>query len=91
MAKKETRQAKEMPKPKWKIGEVVVVEFIGSKTEVRLTEQLRNPQHIDRWIYRGIEVSTGLKIPYIGVGNTEQWANIYIAPVVEENQEEETN
>jgi len=90
MAKRE-KQIKDMPKPKWKIGEVVVVDFIGSKTKVELTQLLRNPQHIDRWIYRGIEVASGLKIPYIGVGNTEQWANIYIEPVAEEIQEEETN
>lgn len=89
MAKRE-KQTKEMPKPKWKIGEVVVIDFLGSKTEVELTQLLRNPQHIDRWIYRGIEISTGLKIPYIGVGNTEQWANIYIAPK-ETETEEETN
>ena len=33
MAKRE-KQIKDMPKPKWKVGEVVVVDFIGSKTKV---------------------------------------------------------
>lgn len=73
----------EMPKPVYNIGDVVTVDFIGSKRKVVLHELSKNPQAINRWIFFGIEVGTGLKIPYIGVGNTEQFANIVVEEVNE--------
>ena len=73
----------EMPKPKFEPGDLVTVEFIGSKRRVVLSEIKRNPQNINRWIYTGIEVGTGMSIPYIGINGSEQFANI-----VEENVEE---
>lgn len=69
-------EVREMKKPKFKIGERVTVDFIGGKHEVTLTELKKNPQHIDRWIYKGVSDS-GLTIPYIGVDGSEKFANIY--------------
>ena len=68
----------EMPKPTFKIGSVVDVVFIGSKKKVKLTELKKNPTNTMRWIYNGEEVATGLKIPFIGIEDTEDFANIVI-------------
>jgi hypothetical protein len=73
----------EMPKPKFEPGDIVTIDFIGSKRQVVLSGLTKNPQNINRWIYSGVEVGTGIKIPYIGVNGSEQFANI-----VEENVEE---
>ena len=74
----------EMPKPKYVPGDLVTVEFIGSKRKVVLAEIMKNPQAINRWIYFGVEVGTGLKIPYIGVGTSEQFANIVVEEEITE-------
>lgn len=73
----------EMPMPQWKPGDRVTVDFIGTKRDVVLADIRKNPQATNRWIYSGIEVGKGIHIPYIGVGNTEQFANI----VIEETNE----
>lgn len=73
----------EMPKPKYVPGDLVTVDFIGSKRKVVLAEMMKNPQATNRWIYFGVEVGTGLKIPYIGVGTSEQFANIVVEEVNE--------
>jgi hypothetical protein len=74
----------EMPKPKYAPGDLVTVDFIGSKRKVVLAEIMKNPQAINRWIYFGVEVGTGLKIPYIGVGTSEQFANIVVEEEITE-------
>ena len=66
----------QMKKPKFKIGDKVIVEFITSNYEVTLTELLRNPKNPDRWIYRGI-TDDNLYIPFIGINGSEKFANIY--------------
>jgi len=66
----------EMPMPSYKPGDLVNVDFIGSRRKVVLSEIKKNPQNSNRWIYTGVEVGTGTVIPYIGIDCTEQFANI---------------
>jgi hypothetical protein len=68
----------EMPRPKYEPGDRVTVDFLGTKRDVVLSEIMKNPQNTMRWMYSGIEVGTGLNIPYIGIGNTEDFANIVV-------------
>ena len=76
--KRERKQydSAEMPMPKYVPGDLVTVDFIGSKRKVVLSELKRNPQNINRWVYSGTEVNTGINITYIGVDGSEQFANI---------------
>jgi hypothetical protein len=74
----------EMPKPKWAPGDIVHVDFIGTRKKVVLSEIKKNPQNSNRWIYTGVEVGTGLVIPYIGIENTEQFANIVVEEEIAE-------
>jgi hypothetical protein len=74
----------EMPKPLWVPGDLVEVDFIGTRKKVVLSEIKKNPQNNNRWIYTGVEVGTGLVIPYIGIASTEQFANVIIDEEVSE-------
>lgn len=76
--KNEDIAPKEMKKPKWKVGDIVDVVFIGTKHKCRLTELRRHPTHPERWIYDAVDLQDGTKIPYIGIVNSEKWANIVI-------------
>lgn len=77
MAKKEKVTPAAMKKPKWKVGDTVTVEFLGHPRICTITELRKNPQHIDRWIYEAVEISTGRVIPHIGIDDSEKVANIY--------------
>lgn len=66
-----------MEKPTIPLGTVVPVDFIGKIYDVTLTELKPNPNHINRWIYGGTSTcSRKLRIPFIGIDGTEQFANI---------------
>lgn len=77
MAKKEKVAPEVMKKPKWKVGETVTVDFLGHQRVCELVGLRKNPQHIDRWIYEAVEISTGRVIPHIGIDGSEKVANIY--------------
>jgi hypothetical protein len=69
-------EVREMKKPKWKVGETVDFEFLGSKRQGVIVELTKNPQHIDRWIYK-IKTDDGMLIPFVGVDDSEKFASIY--------------
>lgn len=69
------KAAEKQDKPKWKVGDRVSVNFLGQEYDVTLTSLQKNPQHPDRWMYTGIS-SKGLVISYIGINNSEKFANI---------------
>lgn len=69
-------EVREMKKPKWKVGETVDFEFLGGKRRGVIVELAKNPQHIDRWIYK-IKSDDGMIIPYVGVDDSEKFASIY--------------
>jgi len=75
----------EMSKPKYKVGEIVTVDFLGSKRTCKLTELRKNPQNIERWIYTAKDIHDNRIITYIGINGTEKFANINDEP--EENLE----
>ena len=78
MARKRSEQEapKVMKKPKWKVGEIVPFTFLGAPTLGEIIELKKNPQHIDRWIYKLQEVGDGTIVPYVGIDGSEKWANI---------------
>jgi hypothetical protein len=78
MARKRSEQEapKVMKKPKWKVGEIVPFTFLGAPTLGEIIELKKNPQHIDRWIYKLQEVGAGTIVPYVGIDGSEKWANI---------------
>lgn len=69
-------EAKEMKKPKWKVGEIVNFEFIGKQLKGEILELSKNPQHIERWIYK-ILAEDGIKYNHIGVDGSEKYSNIW--------------
>lgn len=75
--KREVAPKPEMKKPKFKVGEIVEIEFIGSKRKVQLSELKKNPHHMERWIYTGLDLEKGGAIPYIGIDGSEKFANIF--------------
>jgi len=75
--KKERAPIEQMKKPKWKIGDVVDITFLGAPKKVRLTELRPHPQHSERWIYTAVSVNDSIVIPFIGVDGSEQFANIW--------------
>ena len=66
----------QMRKPKFKIGSIVNVNFLGKEYKCKLLTLCKNPQHEERWIYKGEVLGENFIIPYIGVKNTEKFANI---------------
>ena len=74
--KKKEEVSTQMKKPKWKVGEHVVVTFLGSKYKAVLTELKKNKQHIDRWVYSAV-TTEGTTLVCIGVNDSEKWANLY--------------
>ena len=70
-------EVRQMKKPKWKVGDEVIMRFLGSKQKVRLTELKSNPQHIERWIYSAIALKDGFKYSYIGIDGSENFNNIH--------------
>jgi len=75
--KKEQTPIEQMKKPKWKIGEIVDITFLGASKKVRLTELRTHPQHSERWIYTGVSINDSIIIPFIGIDGSERFANIW--------------
>lgn len=73
--KRSKNTPEKMDKPKFAIGDTVIVDFLGSKYKVTLNELKPNPQHIERWVYKGITMD-GFVISYIGINGSEKFANI---------------
>lgn len=69
-------ELKEMKKPKWKVGETVEFENIGKQLKGVIIELSKNPQHIERWIYK-IHAEDGIKYNFIGVDGSEKYSNIW--------------
>jgi hypothetical protein len=78
MRKKRETVVTEMPKPKYQIGEVVDYKFLGSLSKGKIINLRKNPGANHRWIYDLEDLNTGRKIPYVGVHDTEEFANIVI-------------
>ena len=68
-----------MKKPKYKIGQLVYVNFLGSPKLSRLTElRGKHGRDQDRWIYYAVDVNDGTVYPNVGVGNSEKTFNINV-------------
>lgn len=67
----------EMKKPKWKIGEIVVYNFLGTLYEGKILDLKKNPQNIERWVYSIQNTTSNIKVPYVGIEGSEKFANIY--------------
>lgn len=80
MAKKEQRKTPEikfMPKPKYKIGEIVSVTFLGTIYQCEILDLQISGRHDEKWIYKAKSLDEGIIIPFIGINGSEQFANIY--------------
>ena len=68
-----------MRKPKYKIGQLVYVNFLGSPKLSKLIELRGNHgRDRDRWIYYAEDVKDGTIYPNVGVGDTEKTFNINV-------------
>jgi len=63
-----------LPKPRHKIGETVLVNFIGTTVTAEIIECRPHPSQ-PRWIYK-VKDSAGTIIPWVGVDGQEQFSNI---------------
>lgn len=79
-----------MEKPKWKVGDIVAINFLGDFRVCKIIELKRNPLHIERWVYRVVEISSNVIIPYVGVDGSEKFANI-IEEIIDDSIEEIIN
>lgn len=62
-------------KNKYKIGDKVIVSFLGNDYSSEIIEVRHHPQQ-ERVIYTA-RTNDGLYIPYIGIDGSEKYANIY--------------
>lgn len=67
-----------MKKPKWKIGDLVYVNFLGDVKLCKLTLLKKHGRDNDRWVYYAMGMNDGTVYPNVGVGNTEKVFNINI-------------
>lgn len=65
-----------MEKPKWVQGDMVVLEFLGSKKTGYIQGLAKNPQHTERWIYSIKDSVDGTIYPWVGVDKSEKYSNI---------------
>jgi hypothetical protein len=63
-----------LPKPKYKVGETVLVDFIGTVRSAEIIECRQHPSQ-PRWIYK-VKDRTGTIIPWVGINGQEQFSNI---------------
>jgi len=76
MKKKGRNVIKEMPKPKHQIGDIVSVNFLGTVYSCKVLNLLKNKYNTERWIYTVEVIDSGLIIPYVGIDQSETFANI---------------
>jgi hypothetical protein len=62
-------------KPKFKLGDIVNVTFIGQLYNDCTIIEIRKHPIKDRWILKVI-APDGTKIPYVGIDGSEEHANI---------------
>ena len=75
--KKEEVPLAQMKKPPFKIGEHVIVTFLGSD---RKCELIALRKHQERWIYSAKDLRDGFKYVCIGINGSEKFANIWTIP-----------
>lgn len=66
---------KAMKKPKFKVGDIVDVTFIGQVYKSCTIIEVRKHPIKDRWIIKVVTLE-GTKIPYVGIDGSEDHANI---------------
>jgi len=76
MAKQKQKRVILKNKPrKFKIGDTVEVEFIGTLHSAQVIDLYQTPDWPHRWVYK-VRLSDGFIVPYVGVENTEKFCNI---------------
>ena len=65
-----------MKKPKYKIGQVVYVKFLGLPRLAELTLLKKHGRDMDRWVYYATDIKDGTVYPNVGIDNTEKVFNI---------------
>ena len=65
-----------MKKPKYKIGQVVYVKFLGTLHLAKLTLLKKHGRDMDRWVYYATDIKDGTVYPNVGIDNTEKVFNI---------------
>ena len=76
MANKKTEEAPifKMKKPTYKVGDKVVVTFLGAERKCEIIEiQKIN----DKWMLKAKDIHDGFKYVHIGINGTEKFANIW--------------
>lgn len=69
----------------FQLGDIVEVIFLGGTRTCKIIDYMPNPQHPDRYIYKGIDIHNNRIIPYIGINGSEQYANIFVFPSTTDN------
>ena len=72
--KHEVVAPEQMKKPPYKVGDKVIVTFLGSPNEAEIIELRRNAE---RWIYRAKDLHSGTIYVHVGYNGTEKFANIW--------------
>ena len=65
-----------MKKPKYKIGQVVYVKFLGVPRLAELTLLKKHGRDMDRWVYYATDIKDGTVYPNVGIDSTEKVFNI---------------
>ena len=65
-----------MKKPKYKIGQVVYVKFLGVPRLAELTLLKKHGSDMDRWVYYATDIKDGTVYPNVGIDATEKVFNI---------------
>lgn len=63
-----------LPKPKYNVGDKVLVDFIGLVRRAEIIAYRQHPSQ-PRWIYKVKDIA-GTIIPWVGINGQEQFANI---------------
>lgn len=71
----------DMKKPMYKLDDIVNYQFLGAKRKGKITELKRNPQNPERWIYTLRDCDTNRLIPFVGIVDTEKYANILLEEI----------
>lgn len=68
---------KEMKKPPYKVGDKVIVTFLGTPHNTEIIELRKNAE---RWIYRAKDLYDGTVYVHVGYNGSEKHANIWDIP-----------
>lgn len=76
MAKKQQKRTVLINKPrKYRIGDKVEVEFIGTLHSAEIIDLYQTPDWPHRWVYK-VRLDDGYTLPYVGIKDTEKFCNI---------------